>query len=654
MSITRIKELTKLVAKHSYDYHVLDKPTIPDAEYDRLFNELASLEIELEYREDDSPTSRVGCLANSTFESVKHTVPMLSLDNVFSEDELEIFTLNNPEETEYCCEFKFDGLALSLLYVDGVLKQAATRGDGEVGEDVTANAVTIQSVPLKLKAPFPSELTVRGEVYMPQKVFTRLNEKSIAAGESPFVNCRNAAAGSLRHSDAKETAKRGLYFVPYSAYFKEEAGRQEDIYIELSAMGFAVSPATEIVVGLMGIMDYYQRTMDLRSSIGFDIDGVVVKVNDITRQKELGFTGRAPKWATAFKFPAQEEMTLLDTVEFQVGRTGAITPVAKLEPVFVGGVTISSATLHNEDELNRLDLRYGDVVIVRRAGDVIPQIVSIVDSKRVDNAAKVVMPKKCPICNSAVVRLDDEAKSRCSGGFSCSAQRHAGLKHFVSRDCMDIDGIGNELAGQLLNSGLVKTPADLYGLSVMDLLTLERMGEKSAVKLVDAIRKSKNTTLPKFLFSLGIRKVGSSTAKDLVKHFGTLDAIRTATVDELIEVKDIGYIIANSIISYFTDKRNIELVDTLLAHGITWEDEVTDESLSGNIYVITGTFENINRKEATETLQSRGAKVSGSVSKNTTAVFAGKDAGSKLTKATELGVSVLGEKELSQLLNKES
>ncbi|PML77989.1 NAD-dependent DNA ligase LigA [Enterovibrio norvegicus] len=651
---------------HGHLYYVEDKPELPDAEYDRLMQQLLAMESEHpELVSADSPSQRVGGQPLSAFVQVRHEIPMLSLDNAFDDDELKAFEkrmkdrLNDTADFTYSCEPKLDGLAVSLMYENGVLVQAATRGDGATGENITHNARTIRNVPLQLQGSgWPARLEVRGEVFMLKDGFDKLNEKNLKKGEKAFANPRNAAAGSLRQLDPKITATRPLRFYAYSVGVMSEAfgdshiGRLE----QLRQWGIPLSPEVKKVNGLDNVIAYYQDIMERRNALPYEIDGVVIKADAIATQEQLGFVARAPRWAIAYKFPAQEEITTLLDVEFQVGRTGAITPVAKLDPVFVGGVTVSNATLHNADEIARLGVKIGDTVIIRRAGDVIPQIVNVVESRRPDDAKDVVFPAACPVCHSHVERIEGEAVARCSGGLICRAQRKEAIKHFSSRKALDVDGLGDKIVEQLIDKELVQAPADLFKLSAGQVTMLERMGPKSAQNLVDSLNKAKETTLPRFIYSLGIREVGEATAANLANHFFTLEAIREATEEKLIEVQDVGVIVAKHVTSFFGEDRNKEAIDALLEAGIHWpeiaaRDESVSLALDGKVVVLTGTLSQMSRSDAKAALQALGAKVTGSVSAKTDLLIAGEAAGSKLTKAQDLGIDILDEDGMMQLLS---
>ncbi|MBO2658013.1 NAD-dependent DNA ligase LigA [Shewanella algae] len=659
-----IDQLISTINEHNIRYYVDDNPSIPDAEYDRLMQRLKTLEAEHpELQRSDSPSLRVGGLALAKFEQVTHLKPMLSLDNAFSEEDFAAFhkrVTDRVGEFSYCCEPKLDGLAVSILYRDGVLERAATRGDGAVGEDITENVRTIRAVPLKLRGDdYPPLLEVRGEVFMPKAAFEALNERNRVKGDKLFVNPRNAAAGSLRQLDSKITASRALAFYAYALGVVEpESFPLADTHLgqlqQLKTWGLPVSSEIRLAKDVSEVDDYYRDIMARRSALAYEIDGVVFKVNSIEAQQTLGFVSRAPRWAIAYKFPAQEEMTLLEGVDFQVGRTGAVTPVARLKPVFVGGVTVSNATLHNADEIARLGVKVGDTVIIRRAGDVIPQVVAVVPEKRPEDAKEISFPEQCPVCGSQVERLEGEAVARCTGGLFCEAQRKEAIKHFASRKALDIDGMGDKIVEQLIDKELVESPADLFSLTASALTMLERMGLKSATNLVQAIEAAKQTTLAKFLYALGIREVGESTAANLARHFKELDALKQANVEQLIEVEDVGTIVAQHVAHFFAQPHNLEVIDKLLAAGVTWpaieapsEDE---QPLKGQTWVLTGTLSQMSRTDAKAQLEALGAKVSGSVSKKTDCVVAGEAAGSKLTKANELGVKVLDEAGLLALL----
>lgn len=666
--LARAAKLKKEIERANYQYYVLDDPSLPDAEYDRLFHELKDLESKhAELVTPDSPTQRVGANPLSAFEQVTHEVPMLSLDNAFSDDDMSDFNrrmkdrLKSDGDFVFACEPKLDGIAVSLVYENGILVRGATRGDGAVGENITQNVRTIPSIPLHLilakgETP-PPVLEVRGEVYMPKAGFDKLNELARKNDEKTFVNPRNAAAGSLRQLDSKITATRPLEFCCYSLGRIEGAelpDQHSEILAQFGRWGFKTNPEMAVVKGVQGCLDYYEKLAEKRNSLDYEIDGIVYKIDDIAIQQQLGFVSRAPRWAIARKFPAQEEMTLLEDVEFQVGRTGAITPVARLQPVFVGGVTVSNATLHNMDEIERLDVRVGDTVVIRRAGDVIPQVVKVVEEKRPKNAKKIKMLTSCPVCDSHVERVEGEAVARCTGGLVCAAQRKEAIKHFSSRKAMDIDGLGDKIVEQLVDEGHIESFSDLYRLEQETVAGLERMGPKSAENLINAIAASKQTTLPKFLYSLGIREVGVATAQNLSQHFGDLRILVRASQEELEAVDDVGPIVAEHIINFFQEPHNQKVIDQLVGLGINWpaiEKVAADElPLNGLTYVVTGTLAAMGRDQAKAYLQQLGAKVAGSVSAKTHALVAGEKAGSKLTKAQDLGIDILNEDAFLSLL----
>ena len=654
---SRAGELRDLITEHNYQYYVLDDPRVPDAEYDRLFRELQELEAQYpDIVTPDSPTRRVGASAETTFEEVVHRIPMLSLDNAFSDEELRDFDrrvkdrLKTTDDIEYVCEPKLDGLAVSLHYESGILTRAATRGDGYTGEDITANIRTIPSVPLKLRGTNVPELVeVRGEVYMPRDGFDALNKRLADRGEKTFVNPRNAAAGSLRQKKPTVTARRPLEMCAYSVALEDEsllpATHWEGLQ-QVKNWGFRINPEMRKASGVDACLRAYDELMDKRASLPYEIDGIVFKVNSLALQRQLGFVSRAPRWAIAQKFPAQEELTVIEDVEFQVGRTGAVTPVARLKPVFVGGVTVSNATLHNMDEIRRLDARIGDTVFVRRAGDVIPQVVKVVTKRRPENARVVELPYACPVCQSDIVQIEGEVVARCSGGLFCPAQRKEAIRHYASRKALDIEGLGDKWIDILVDRELVNTVADLYLLKKADLTGLERMGEKSAGNLIDAIDRSRNPVLWKFIYALGIREVGEATAKALASHFGTLEAISEADDEALQSVPDVGPIVAGHIHSFFGQPHNQEIIQALKAAGVQWQSEeitASEKPLKGETWVLTGTLSDMTRDDAKAKLESLGAKVAGSVSKKTSCVVAGEAAGSKLTKAESLGVQVMDE-----------
>lgn len=656
----RLRALRDQLHHHSYQYYVLDAPEIPDVEYDRLFRELQEIEAQHpEWLTPDSPSQRVGAEPLPSFNQVRHETPMLSLDNVFSEQELLDFDrrvksrLDDAATLTYACEPKLDGIAVSLLYVDGILVRGATRGDGRVGEDITQNVRTIASIPLRLRGEdWPEELEVRGEIYMPRAGFERINALGRETDGKVFVNPRNAAAGSLRQLDSRITAKRPLEMSCYGIALQEGEALFETHSEGLQRLrdwGFLVSPELRVVDSIEGCLAYYEGLLARRDALAYDIDGIVFKVDSLALQAELGFVSRAPRWAIAHKFPAQEEITLLRDVEFQVGRTGAVTPVAKLEPVFVGGVTVSNASLHNFDEIARLGVMVGDYVVVRRAGDVIPQIVQVVLERRPESAVDIIAPTHCPVCESALERAPGEAVLRCSGGLVCGAQRKEAIKHFASRKAMDIDGLGDKLVEQFVDAGLIETIADLYLLKVDQIANLERMGQKSAENLIAALDKSRATTLPRFLYSLGIREVGEATALNLARHFGGLPELMAATEEMLIEVEDVGPIVASHIHAFFATEFNRDVVQQLCDRGVNWpaaQKQGGEQPLAGQTWVLTGNLEAMTRSEAKEKLQALGAKVAGSVSAKTDCVAAGASAGSKLAKAEALGVKVIDEQGL--------
>ena len=664
---TQIDNLRKTLRQYEYEYHVLDNPTVPDSEYDRLFHQLKALELEHpEFLTSDSPTQRVGAKPLSGFSQIRHEIPMLSLDNAFSDEEFNAFVkriedrlIVLPKPLTFCCEPKLDGLAVSILYVNGILTQAATRGDGTTGEDITANIRTIRNIPLQLLTDNPpARLEVRGEVFMPHAGFERLNEYALEHGEKTFANPRNAAAGSLRQLDPNITSKRPLVLNAYGIGIAEGVELPNTHYARLQwlkSIGIPVNPEIRLCNGTNEVLDFYRDIQNKRSSLGYDIDGTVLKINDIALQNELGFISKAPRWAIAYKFPAQEELTVLNDVEFQVGRTGAITPVAKLEPVFVAGVTVSNATLHNGDEIERLNIAIGDTVVIRRAGDVIPQIIGVLHERRPDNAKPIIFPTNCPVCDSQIIRIEGEAVARCTGGLFCAAQRKEALKHFVSRKAMDIDGVGGKLIEQLVDRELVHTPADLFKLDLTTLTRLERMGAKSAENALNSLEKAKSTTLARFIFALGIRDVGEATALNLANHFKTLDALKAADLEELQKVPDVGEVVANRIFVFWREAHNVAVVEDLIAQGVHWETvevkEASENFFKDKTVVLTGTLTQMGRNEAKALLQQLGAKVSGSVSSKTDFVIAGDAAGSKLAKAQELNITVLTEDEFLEQVN---
>lgn len=670
--LDRIRQLREQIEIANTQYYDLDAPTIPDAEYDRLFRELQALEAEHpDLITVDSPTQRVGGKVSRSFSGITHRVPMLSLANAFSDAEVVAFdrrvsealadTRSESVEIEYACEPKFDGLAVSILYRNGLLVQGATRGDGETGEDVTENLRTIRAIPLRLPMERPpAELEVRGEVLMMRSDFDRLNQEALARGEKTFVNPRNAAAGSLRQLDARITAARRLSFFAYGVGTVEGAILPEthaDQMTWLAKLHFPVAAERRVVRGARGLLDYFAWLGAQRAAMPYDIDGAVYKVNAIAAQATLGFVARAPRFAIAHKYPAQEEMTVVEAIDIQVGRTGVLTPVARLKPVFVGGVTVTNATLHNADEVAKKDVRVGDTVIVRRAGDVIPEVVAVVLERRPMRdlleplSAAFVMPAQCPVCAAPVLRIDGEAAARCSNGLTCPAQRKRAIRHFAQRRAMDIEGLGDKLIDQLVDGGLIRTPADLYQLDLDTLAGLDRMGEKSAENLMAAIAASRGRPLSRFLFALGIRHVGEETAKALARYFGNLDALMAASVEQISDVPDVGPVVAASIVGFFSEPHNRAVIEALRGVWTDGEAQVRkDGHLAGKTFVLTGTLPGLSRDQAKILIDAAGGKVAGSVSKNTDFVVAGIDAGSKLTKAHELGVVVLDETGLRKIL----
>jgi DNA ligase (NAD+) len=678
----RVKDLHAQLHAHAHSYYVLDEPSIPDAEYDKLFKQLQALEEQHpELLTPDSPTQRVGGKALDAFASVRHKVPMLSIrtetdteatgaQNFETRVRKELGLTEADPPVEYVAELKFDGLAMSLRYENGVLVQAATRGDGETGEDVTQNIRTIKQIPLRLPKDAPAVLEVRGEVYMRRDDFEALNERQCAKiaqgmkGEKTFVNPRNAAAGAVRQLDPTIAAQRPLSFFAYGLgdiTAPDAGGPAFDTHFELlqalKKWGFPVADLTDCAQAAPELIAYHQRIGQSRGNLPFDIDGVVYKVNSLALQRQLGFVTREPRWAVAHKYPAQEQLTTVLSIDVQVGRTGKLTPVAKLAPVFVGGVTVTNATLHNEDEARRKDVRVSDTVVVRRAGDVIPEVVSVLLDKRVPEAEIFTMPRICPVCGSSAVREEGEADYRCTGGLFCGAQRKEAILHFAHRRAVEVDGLGDKLVEQLVDANIIRTLPDLYKLGLTALANLDRMADKSAMNLLDALEKSKQTTLPRFVFGLGIRHVGEATAKELARHFGKLDAIMDATEEQLLTVSDVGPIVAKSLRTFFDQPHNREVVEQLRACGVTWEESevgdsaaVTPKPLSGKTFVITGTLPTLSRDQAKDMLEAAGAKVAGSVSKKTDYLLAGSDAGSKLDKAKELGVAVIDEAVLLNML----
>ena len=661
----RIRELREQVEHHNYRYYVLDDPEVSDARYDQLMGELKRLESEHpEFVTPQSPTQRVGAQPSREFGEITHAVPMLSLDNAFTEQDVLDFDRRvrgrlDVEQVSYSAEPKIDGLAISLRYESGKLMQAATRGDGTKGEDVTANVRAIASVPLVLRGKAPAVLEVRGEVFMARRSFENLNRRAAEKGEKTFVNPRNAAAGSLRQLDPSITASRALDLFLYGLGATDGwtmPRRHSDVLAALREFGLRTCPETAVVDGVVGCLAYYARIGAARAALGYDIDGVVYKVDRLDWQRDLGFVARAPRWATAHKFPAQEETTVVRDVEFQVGRTGALTPVARLEPVFVGGVTVSNVTLHNMDELARKDVRIGDTVVVRRAGDVIPEVVRVIPDLRPRGAKVVELPARCPVCASHVTRAEGEAVARCTGGLVCQAQRRESLRHFASRRAMDIEGLGDKLVEQLVDAGRIETPADLYTLTAAELAGMDRMGEKSAANLVAALERSKRATLPRFLFALGIRDVGEATALALAEHFGALAPLEAASLDDIQQVRDVGPVVAQHVRDFFDEARNRKVIDALRRAGVTWPElkrarAAAAGPLTGETLVITGTLSGMSRDEARDAARQAGASVTDSVSKRTTLLVVGTDAGSKLKKAQELGVRIVDEDEFRKLLH---
>lgn len=662
----RAAELRAQLKEHDYRYYVLDEPSVADAEYDRLMIELRALEAEHpELLTPDSPTQRVAGAPSAAFGEIVHRVPMLSLDNAFSEDDVRAFDrrlherLDVSGDLHYVAEPKLDGLAITVIYRDGALEQAATRGDGVTGEDVTANVRTVRSVPHRLRPPAPRLIEVRGEVFMPLKGFERMNARARERGEKVFVNPRNAAAGSLRQLDPRISASRPLdtFFYGLGALEGTESpSGQSELLAMLRKLGLPVSPQAQRVHGVSGCLEYYHDMGARRAALPYQIDGVVYKLDSRADQERVGFVSRAPRWAIAHKFPAEEAFTVVNGIEFSVGRTGALTPFARLEPVFVGGVTVSKATLHNIDEVHRKDVRVGDTVVVRRAGDVIPELAAVIADKRPQPAPpQVELPESCPVCGSRVLRVEGEAVARCTGGFTCRAQRQEALRHFASRRALDIEGLGDKVVEQLVEHELVRSPADLYALTATRLAELERMGEKSAAKLVAAIAKSRKTTLPRLLYALGIREVGEATALALARHFRTLEALMEASGEQIQHVEDVGPVVAAHVAAFFASNDHRRVIQELRDRGVEWPEVAgpahdAGAALAGRIFVLTGTLSGMTREQAQEALVARGAKVAGSVSKRTSYVVAGSEAGSKLARAQELGIEVLDEEQLAKLL----
>lgn len=667
----RLDALRGEINQHNHQYYVLDNPTIPDAEYDRLMRELQAIEAEHpEWITPDSPSQRVGGAPLAGFEEVRHERPMLSLDNAMNAEEFVAFyqrlrdrlkdQLSSDDDIELACEPKLDGLAISLLYVDGVLTRAATRGDGETGEDVTQNVRTIKNVPLKLLGEqIPQRIEIRGEVYMPRKGFDAYNERARENEGKVFANPRNAAAGSLRQLDSNITATRPLEFCAYSLGVVSDdfelPATHSATLSQIQQWGVRINEEMRVVRGVENAQAFFEQLGQKRPTLDYEIDGTVFKVDDLTLQETLGFVARAPRWAIAYKFPAIEEMTQLQGVDFQVGRTGALTPVARLKPVHVAGVTVSNATLHNMDEIARLGVKIGDTVIIRRAGDVIPQVVSVVLDKRPDNASDICLPAACPVCDSHIERVEGEAVARCTGGLVCSAQRKEAIKHFASRKALDVEGLGDKLIEQMVDAGLIDTLDDVFHLSLEDIAALDRMAEKSAQNVLNALEKSKATTLARFIYSLGIREVGVVTANNLASHFGFLDRIMAATTEQLLAVDDIGDIVASHVVNFFAEEHNRTVIEQLQKSGVHWQEsepvEAEDNSpLTGKVAVITGTLSDMSRDDAKVALVALGVKVTGSVSAKTDFLVAGDKAGSKLTKAQSLGVAVLDEAAFKALI----
>lgn len=667
MTHQQMLDLIQQLNDYSYAYHVKDAPIVPDAVYDRDYRQLQDIETEHpEWVQHDSPTQRVGEKPDSGFVNVAHTVPMLSLDNAFDNNSLADFDqrvrkLLNADNLVYCCEPKLDGLAISLRYEEGRLVRGVTRGDGLSGEDITSNIKTLHSVPLMLRTKTPpAVLEVRGEIYMPKEGFEKLNALAIKQGDKAFVNPRNAAAGSLRQLDPKITATRPLVMCAYSIGYVEGWNQPESHYeglLQLSEWGFRTNDLMKRVEGATGCIEYYEMLNEKRADLSYDIDGIVYKVDQISLQNQLGFIARAPRWAIARKFPAQEEMTRVVGIDFQVGRTGAITPVARLEPVFVGGVTVSNATLHNKDEIARLGVRVNDYVVIHRAGDVIPKVVQVLVDKRPDNTTEVVFPEACPVCGSDLEQVEGEAIIRCTGGLVCGAQLKESLKHFVSRKAMDIDGLGDKLIEQLVDQELVKTPVDIFTLYEKKelLLAMERMGQKSVEKLLASIENAKATQFNRFIYALGIREVGEATARALTNYFTELDDLMAADQDALVEVEDVGPIVAQHVKLFFDQDMNRKTIHGLLDAGVVWEKKSQASSdelpLSGKTYVVTGSLSQFSRDQVKDKLQSLGAKVSSSVSAKTDCLVAGEKAGSKLTRAQSLNVPVIDEAGVIALLS---
>ncbi|EDZ64902.1 DNA ligase, NAD-dependent [beta proteobacterium KB13] len=663
--IKKISYLKSVIQEHDHCYYVLDDPQISDHEYDSLLRELKNIEdSNPELITPDSPTQRVGGSPISEFNQIQHNKPMLSLGNAFGINELEAFNkrINDTldvNDVEFNAELKFDGLAVTILYENGLMKYAATRGDGNVGEDVTHNIKTIKTIPLKLYGDnHPRTFEVRGEVLMDKNDFKELNEYQISLGQKTFANPRNAAAGSLRQLDPKITAKRKLKFYAYSLGQVDqdlELTNHTDILKYIHNSGIPISSYSQRVVGINQMQHFYEDILKKRNDLPFDIDGIVYKVNSIKNQENLGYVSKAPRWAIAYKFPAEEAETVVNDINVQVGRTGVITPVARLQPVFVSGVTVTNATLHNEDEMLRKDIRIGDSVIVRRAGDVVPEIVRVIKEKRPSNAKVFEMPQYCPICNSQVIRIDGEAAQRCTGQLKCEAQAKQAISHYVSRKAMNIEGLGAKIIDHFFEKGLIKNISDIYHLDYEEIQKMEGFGERSAENLKEAIESSKKTTLAKFIYALGIRNVGEATSKDIVKKLGTLDNVMKASIDDFLEINDVGPVVAQSLHQFFQEDENKAIINNIVEFGVKWEDQAqnvsNDQKLNQQTFVVTGTLENFSRDEIKELIENNGGKVSGSVSKKTSYVIIGDNPGSKADKAAELGVKVINEKQLMELLN---